>query len=321
MYLLVIKQLVTMSFIVVAGFMFAKAFKVGEREQKFLSKLLLYFVNPCLVLSSFNLEFDFLKLKQLLFMACVSIVLHGIMILIGYVCVHSKNPSQESYDKLDRIGVVFTNCGFVGIPLIRGVFGDEGVFFLMGYLVIFNVFLWTYGYYILSGTISIRKIVLNPNIICVCLGILIFCMPFTLPSFIAKPVSMIGDVNTAVSMILIGIMFADFKMPEVHEISTSVYIGRVVRFSFLRLVLCALVNMAVLFVVYRLFHKIPDSRMMLFVALICSMCPAATSVPSLACVFDKDTSYASLLVCTTSLLCMITVPSFVAIADFLLKNG
>jgi len=53
--------------------------------------------------------------------------------------------------------------------------------------------------------------------------------------------------------------------------------------------------------------------------LICSMCPAATSVPSLACVFDKDASYASLLVSITSLLCMISLPAFVALAEFFIK--
>ena len=162
MYLLVIRQLVTMAFIVAAGFCFAKIIKAGDTEQKFLSKLLLYFVNPCLVLSSFNLDYDVLKLKQFLFMVAVSLVLHFVMILTALAVIRSKKE-VSSYDRLDRIGVVFTNCGFVGIPLIRGVFGDEGVFFLMGYLVVFNVLLWTYGYYQVSGNINLKKIITNPN--------------------------------------------------------------------------------------------------------------------------------------------------------------
>ena len=199
MYLLVMKQLITMLLIVLSGFIFAKCFKVGDKEQKFLSKMLLYFINPCLVVSSFNLEFDALKLKQLGFVAAISLIVHGLMILVGLLFTLSKNEAKRDLNILDRVGTAFTNCGFVGIPLIRGVFGDEGVFYLMGYLIIFNLLIWTYGYHQLSGTINLKKIITNPNIIAVCIGLVIFCLPVTLPEFIAKPVSMIGDLNTATS--------------------------------------------------------------------------------------------------------------------------
>lgn len=319
MYLLVIKQLLTMMFIVLAGFIFARICKVGDKEQKFLSKMLLYFVNPCLVLNSFNLEFNALKLKQLFFVAAVSFLLHGVMILVGIILYHSKKEIFKDYDVLDKIGSVFTNCGFVGIPLIRGVFGNEGVFYLMGYLVVFNIFLWTYGYYQLSGTFNLKKIITNPNIIAVALGLFIFCMPFTLPEFIAKPVSMIGELNTATAMILIGIMFSQFSIPDVGEMKKSTYVLRVAKFSVVRLVVCSVVNMFVILGIYKLFGNLQDAHLMLFVAFICSMCPAATSVPSLACLFDKDTSYASLIVSVTSLVCMITLPAFVALGELIIR--
>ena len=58
MYILVMKQLITMALIALGGFIFAKIFKVEESQQKFLSKLLLYFINPFMVVKSFNLVFD-----------------------------------------------------------------------------------------------------------------------------------------------------------------------------------------------------------------------------------------------------------------------
>ena len=39
MYILVIKQLLTMTIIGVGGFIFAKAFKTDEKERKFLSAM------------------------------------------------------------------------------------------------------------------------------------------------------------------------------------------------------------------------------------------------------------------------------------------
>ena len=305
MYILVMKQLITMALIALGGFIFAKAFKVEESQQKFLSKLLFYFINHFMVVKSFNLVFDADKLVQLGFVFVVALIIHGLMILLGFL---------SSKEQVDRLAVCFTNCGFIGIPLIRGVFGDDGVFYLMGYLVVFNITIWTYGYYIMSGSINLKKIITNPNIIAVVLGIVIFCSPWTLPEVIARPVTMIGDTNTAVSMILIGILLANFKPADGKK-----YALKLVKVSFLRHVVCALVNIAVLFVVYKLFPNIPDCRILLFVVLICSMCPAATTIPGLAVLFNRDETYASLIISFTSLLCMLFLPTFVALAELIIK--
>ena len=294
-----------MALIALGGFIFAKAFKVTEEQQKFLSKLLLYFINPFMVVKSFNLEFDADKLGQLAFVFVVALVVHGVMILLGYF---------SSKEQVDRLAICFTNCGFIGIPLIRGVFGDQGVFYLMGYLVVFNITIWTYGYYIMSGSINLKKIITNPNINAVVLGILIFCSPWTLPEFIARPVTMIGELNTAVSMILIGILLANFKPADGKK-----YALKIAKVSLFRHVVCALVNIGILFVVWKLFPNVPDCRILLFVVLICSMCPAATTIPGFAVLFNRDETYASLIISFTSVLCIIALPGFVALAELIIK--
>ncbi|MCR4580802.1 MAG: AEC family transporter [Treponema sp.] len=305
MYILVTKQLITMAIIGLAGFIFAKAFKVTEGERKFLSKLLMYFINPTMVLNSFNREFDSQKLYMLGIVVIISLVIHGMMIFLGILT--SKN-------KIDRLAVAFTNCGFIGIPLIRGVFGDEGVIYLMGYLAVFNVLVWTYGYHQLSGSTNLIKVITNPNIIAVALGIVIFCLPSTLPEIIARPISLVADTNTAISMALVGILIADFHPSQSKEI-----LPRLAKMTILRLVICSLMNIAILFLVYKIIGNMTDARMIIFVILICSMCPVATSIPSLACLFDQDASYASLTVSITSILCIISLPSFVALAELIIK--
>ena len=305
MYILVMKQLITMCLIALGGFIFAKIFKVEDSQQKVLSKLLLYFINPFMVVKSFNLEFNSDKLVQLGFVFAVALVIHLIMILIGFF---------SSKEQVDRLVVCFTNCGFIGIPLIRGVFGDEGVFYLMGYLVVFNITIWTYGYYIMCGSINLKKIITNPNIIAVIIGIAIFCSPWTLPEIIARPVIMIGDTNTAMSMLLIGILLANFKPSD-----GKLYALKIAKVSLFRHVVCALVNIGLLFVVWKLFPNMPDCRILLFVVLICSMCPAATTIPGLAVLFNRDETYASLTVSFTSVLCMFFLPAFVALAELIIR--
>ena len=305
MYILVTKQLITMAIIGLGGFIFARIFKVNESERKFLSKLLMYFINPTMVLNSFNREFDSQKLVLLGIVVLLSLIIHVVMIMLGiFTCK----------EKIDRLAIAFTNCGFIGIPLIRGVFGDEGVIFLMGYLAIFNILVWTYGYHQLSGTSKIIKVITNPNIIAVALGVVIFCMPFTLPDVIGRPLSLVADTNTAISMVLVGVLIADF-----HPSESKTVLPRLVKMSLLRLVVCSVINIVILFAAYKVIGNMDGARMIIFVVLICSLCPVATSIPSLACLFDQDAAYASLTVSLTSILCIITLPGFVALAELIIK--
>ena len=85
-----------------------------------------------------------------------------------------------------------------------------------------------------------------------------------------------------------------------------------------RLVICVAVNILVLFAASKIFANMADIRMMLFVILICSACPSATSVPSLSVLFNKNVSYASLVVSISSLFCIFTVPTFVALAEMIM---
>ena len=73
-----------MIIITLAGYIFARIAKVTDEQQKFMSRLLLYFINPFLVLNSFNMEFSWLKFRQLWFAAFIALILHGVMILLGF---------------------------------------------------------------------------------------------------------------------------------------------------------------------------------------------------------------------------------------------
>lgn len=307
-----------MALIVLGGFTFAKVFKVDDKEQKFLSKLLIYFINPFLILNALNIDFEFSKFVQLALVFVLSLIVHFIMIALALLIARSKNPEEKDYCTLDALAMMFSNCGFIGIPLIRGVFGDEGVFYLMGFLVAFNVLMWTYGYSKLSGRVVLKKIATNPNMIAVVLGLIVFFVPYPLPEVVSKAIGMIGELNSATAMILIGVLFAGFTFE-------SKYIKHILKVCFVRLLLSGIVVSLLIVLIYKLMAPGMNPaesdllKMILFVVLICASCPCATSVPSLACLFNKDGEYSSMLVCLTSLLCMVTVPAVVAFAEMLFK--
>ncbi|MBQ0161659.1 MAG: AEC family transporter [Treponema sp.] len=310
----IFKQLIIMLVIAVLGFIFAKLTKTGDKEEKFLTKVLLLFINPCLTMISFNVKFE----KEMFFGLLLSLALSFFIIFLFTVLAKILFPKNKINFDLERLSTVFTNCGFVGIPLIKAVFGTGGVFYLMGFIAAFNVMLWTYGIIIIGGKIDIKKVLLNTNVLAVIVGLIVFCLPVKIPEIIANPVSMVGNCNTAVSMILLGIFFA-------HEFSgvREKLVG-ILWTCFVRLVICSVIALAVCFGVIYCLSQINGINMELVkmictIVLIASMCPAAVSVSSFACLFDKDIMFGNLVVCFTHVLCVLSIPGFMMVFEFLLK--
>lgn len=70
--------------------------------------------------------------------------------------------------RLENFAAAFCNAGFIGIPLVQAVVGQEGVFYIAASVALLNLFQWTYGVYIMTGrkdTISPKAIARNPVVI------------------------------------------------------------------------------------------------------------------------------------------------------------
>ncbi len=310
MYLLVIKQLAIMILIAAAGFVVTKKFKFGMQEQQFVSKILIYFINPCLILSRFDMEFDFENLKSFGIVLLLSIIIHLAMIFVALIFCRSKLTEEKELDEIDKLAVVFTNCGFIGIPLIDGIFPrTKAVFYLLPFIVTFNVFLWIFGYKMFCGKINLKKLITNPNIIAVLLGFIIFCLPFRLPEIIAVPIKQIGGMNTAMAMFLLGMLFSNF-----HGFKRS-YIGRIIKLCVLRFVVVMIFALLIVFAAFQILSSLQDIRLICYVVYIAALCPVGMSVSSFAVLFNKDESYAGLCVLFTSIVCVVTLPLSVALAE------
>ena len=307
MYVLVIKQLAIMILLALCGFGVTKAFAFGQKEQQFVSKILIYFINPCLLVSRFNMDFDAEKLRNLGIVFVIALVVHVAMILIAELSYRRAGAEDFSIDKLS---VVFTNCAFIGIPLIDGVFpGSNGIFYLLAFIVLFNIFLWSYGYRSVCGKINFLQIIKNPNIIALLAGMLLFCAPLRLPELIASPLRMIASMNTAMAMFLLGMLFANF-----HGYNRS-YIKKTAKLCMLRFVITGVVTLAIVYAAFRIFSGIQDIRLMCYVVYIAALCPVGMSVSSFAVLFNKDESYSGLLVLVTSALSVVALPLAVALAE------
>lgn len=340
MHLTVARQLFVMAVIVVISFFFSRKNKFGQKESQFLSRILLYVINPCMIVSTFDVDFDREKLKFLALAIGVSFVFHLVMIIMATLLFARKKSLQEqsvlqdqkARDALSKIGIVFTNSGFIGIPLINGVFGGEGVFYLMGYILVFNILLWFWGEWIVTGAMRPLKILANPNVIACAAGLVVFCVPFRMPYAVIEPLRMIGSCNGAVSMMLLGLLFASFggdksltdqsaaddRLQEQKAAATiRAYARPLARDVALRLLACPLILLFATLFALRAFDFVHEIKLIMSVLFIAAACPVGMSVSSFAVVFKKDADYASLLVAVSSAACIVTIPLLVALLEAL----
>lgn len=321
MCLTVARQLLVMAIIVVISFFFSKKNRFGKKESQYLSRILLYVINPCMIVSTFDVEFSGQKLKALGLAVAVSFAFHLAMIVIASLLFARKKAESQNFlqgqkagrDSLSKIAIVFTNSGFIGIPLINGVFGGEGVFYLMGYILVFNVLLWIWGEWLMTGTMRPLKILANPNVLACAAGLAVFCLPFKIPYVIIEPLKMIGACNGAVSMILLGLLFASFDAAAEWKL----YAKPLARDIFLRLLVCPLILLFATFFALRAFAFAGEMHLIMSVLFIAAACPVGMSVSSFAVVFKKDADYASLLVAVSSAACIATIPILVALLEAL----
>jgi predicted permease len=330
MHLTVARQLFVMAVIVVISFFFSRKNKFGQKESQFLSRILLYVINPCMIVSTFDVDFDREKLKFLALAIGVSFAFHLVMIIMATVLFARKKGLQEqsalqeqkARDALSKIGIVFTNSGFIGIPLINGVFGGEGVFYLMGYILVFNILLWFWGEWIVTGSMRPLKILANPNVIACAAGLVVFCIPFRMPYAVIEPLRMIGSCNGAVSMMLLGLLFASFggdKSGQEPKAAATIraYARPLARDVALRLLACPLILLFATLFALRAFDFVHEIKLIMSVLFIAAACPVGMSVSSFAVVFKKDADYASLLVAVSSAACIVTIPLLVALLEAL----
>ena len=330
MHLTVARQLFVMAVIVVISFFFSRKNKFGQKESQFLSRILLYVINPCMIVSTFDVDFDREKLKFLALAIGVSFAFHLVMIIMATVLFARKKNLQEqsalqeqkARDALSKIGIVFTNSGFIGIPLINGVFGGEGVFYLMGYILVFNILLWFWGEWIVTGSMRPLKILANPNVIACAAGLVVFCVPFRMPYAVIEPLRMIGSCNGAVSMMLLGLLFASFggdKSGQEPKAAATIraYARPLARDVALRLLVCPVILLFATLFALRAFDFVHEIKLIMSVLFIAAACPVGMSVSSFAVVFKKDADYASLLVAVSSAACIVTIPLLVALLEAL----
>ena len=301
-FITVTHQVLILFILIGVGFLCGKIKIIDEKSVKAINDLVLYIVCPCVIVHSFIREFDQTMLEGLLVTATAALFVMMLSILIAHFVFHDKNDTKN---RVYKFATVFSNCGFISLPLQQALLGNEGVFYGAAYIAVFNIVMWTAGVYISSGDIKMlspKKVFLNPCIIAVVLGIIIFVFSVPIPDIISEPIGYLSALNTPVPMIIIGFYLSQSKILDAFK-NVKNYICVA-----LRLIIIPLISLGI-FLLCGI-----NGKVLIALIIATSAASAATST-MFAAKFGNDTSVSVNIVTMSTLLSVITMPLIVGFAQ------
>ncbi len=301
-----LNQILIMFLIMLLGFFCYKIKIINHETNRKLSDFLLLIVNPLLIFNSYQREFN----KELLLGLEISFVLafvsHLVAIGAARLVIRGKNKQDIS---LERFSAVYSNCGFIGIPLINSLFGSEGVFYLTAYLTVFNVLIWTHGVVLMTGQKDMKailKTLISPTFIAIIAGLVLFLINVRVPEVLYRSMDYVASMNTPLAMIIAGATMAQSQLKKV------LLKGRI----YLVIIMKQLVIPAILVI---LFHKLPIDNMILTTTVIAAGCPVAATGMLFALRFHKNHLYASELYSVSTVTSLVTIPILMFFAGYFIK--
>lgn len=131
-----------------------KAGVFKPKEKSVLANLLLYLVVPAMVLDSYMVEYDPATFHNLM----LAFGLGALVLLVGLgVAFLASFKVQKDARAILWFACAFSNAGYMGFPLIKALFGSEGLLYASGFVTIFNILIWTIGYVVVSGQVDPKR--------------------------------------------------------------------------------------------------------------------------------------------------------------------
>ncbi len=296
--LIIVQKIFTMFILTLVGFICTKVGFIDTNTGKRLSVLALKLVTPMLIFHSYqNIEYDVRIIKNLGLSFALCLLAYAVQILLAFLLAPKSKNSDPRY-RLERLCLIFSNCGFFGIPLIDSLYGAEGTIYITAFITVFNILLWVLGVPLLTGKTSLKETVKNafsPATVATILGFACLILRIRIPAFLLDPISLIGSMNTPFAMIAAGASIAGTKWISGLKNPRMYYITA-----------CkTLLIPAAAVLVYRL---IPLEGILLIIPILAVACPVAAACPMMSLMYDQDTDYASQLFAVTTILSIFTIP-------------
>ncbi|MBE6689146.1 MAG: AEC family transporter [Ruminococcaceae bacterium] len=308
---LVAQQVIILLFVMLCGIYARKRNFITASSTSNFSKVLLSVCQPCLIISSFQVDYTEALLSTGLKVTLVSAIMHFSLIVVClFIFNFIKDNSQR---KIYRFSTIFGNCGFLGFPVLNAMYGDVGIFYGAFFTLVFHVVVWSYGIFMLTaGTGKKRfdvhqlKNMINPGTVSTLVGVLLFAFQIKIPSPLIDGIDMVGDVTIPLSMLVVGALIANTNFSRIFK-NVHMYCFCAIKLlilPFIAILICKLFNV--------------DPTLLAPIAVIMTGTPAGTITASLAELYGEDAVLGSESVGISTILSIGSIPLMIYLANLIL---
>lgn len=208
-FLTVLQQMGVIAVLVAIGVFVGKRGIVDTVSSKSISTLVVDICNPALMLTSVLGGSITADHAELLTAGAVAVIFYAVLVLVGFVLpalLRVETDKRRFYNMM----CVYTNVGFIGIPVAHAVLPPDGMLCVLVCNVMYSLLFYTHGVTVLSG--SKEKIrptqILSPGTIAAVLSILIVWFRVSLPDAVSETIAYVGNATVFLSMMLLGVSIA-----------------------------------------------------------------------------------------------------------------
>ena len=306
-FLIAAEQVAILYILVAVGFIADRTKLFTEKAARLCTDLMFYIITPAKIVQSFiSMEFSRESATRLAIAAACGAGIHLIGVAVSSA-VFNKSPIGKA--AIFKYSSVYGNCGYMALPLAYAVLGDEGVFYGSVVIMMFHLFSFTHGIWMMSRSetgektkFNVKNILINPGTISLVIGLPLYLLKINLPNVIGSPIDYLAALNTPVAMLIFGTYLSNAK------IKSALREWRILCVALIKLGVIPLVCLGV-------FRLCGITGALLTAMIIAASAPPANITVVFAAKYNKDTGLASQTVAIVSFISIVTMPLWIGLAS------
>ena len=330
-----------------AGVVLVRTKLLKKEDSVALSKISVFLLSPCVIVSSFSMQVDGQAGHNLLLCFFYAILANFLFLFLG---TFLKKPLHLS--PVEEMSLEYTNCGNFVLPIVAGVLGEEYLLYVSAYITVYNLLVWTHGIHLFQErdknspeacsnkdyfkeacskegyckaghskeeysngehkANALFKILFNPNILAILFGVFLFFTKISLPAPLSLAISDLGKMIGPISMLITGIVLGTMSFKKILSYR------RIYMITAFRLLLFPSIYLLLISILSRI-EGFLDNPVLFLVTFLSAMAPSAANVSQFAILYGKEEEYASCINIFTTLCTILSMPILLYISGLILK--
>lgn len=330
-----------------AGVVLVRTKLLKKEDSVTLSKISVFLLSPCVIVSSFSMQVDGQAGHNLLLCFFYAILANFLFLFLG---TFLKKPLHLS--PVEEMSLEYTNCGNFVLPIVAGVLGEEYLLYVSAYITVYNLLVWTHGIHLFQErdknspeacsnkdyfkkacskegyckaghskeeysngehkANALFKILFNPNILAILFGVFLFFTKISLPAPLSLAISDLGKMIGPISMLITGIVLGTMSFKKILSYR------RIYMITAFRLLLFPSIYLLLISILSRI-EGFLDKPVLFLVTFLSAMAPSAANVSQFAILYGKEEEYASCINIFTTLCTILSMPILLYISGLILQ--